>query len=445
MMNLDWDAGGADTETVVSDTLFPQLPELRDRDIALARLAPLAHGAARGLELLNLWYIPGKSLRAVYRLDGEGGAGDGQVWLLRFFPEGASAPASREAAARAADPDRVRHVAAWDAVAWCFPEDPGLPRLPALVDGAALEKRFAAVTGHGSAAPLSWRLLSYLPGERCTLRIESGAEAAVVAKLSDPETAAAGHRLALRLWGLPGRRFSLPRPLALEAEEGVRWEAFSPGRRIEQEFSGRDLAGLARRVAPALAALHAAPGEGLPDRGRAQLLARLRSKVLPRIAGAVAPALVEAEVLAAELERLERTLPRDSSTGLIHGDFHVANLLADGEGIVFLDLDSAGRGEAARDLAHFAGRLLLMALVRREQLGDAAAAAGELVAAYATARGRPVSDPVFAWYMAALLLAAQARTCIRHCAPGLHRLVPALLSIARRTLAQGRFDPATLD
>jgi aminoglycoside phosphotransferase len=337
----------------------------------------------------------------------------------------------------------VRHLPGWDAVAWRFPEDPALPRLPSLVDGASLSRRLAAVTGAAVPAPPAWRLLSYLPGERCTLRIEFG-DTAVVAKLGDPATASASHALISRLWALPGRRFVLPRPLALEAEEGVRWEAFVPGQPIESGFAAGDLGALARRVAPALAALHAAPGTGLPDRGREQLLSRLRAKVLPRIAGAVASAVPEAEALIAELERAEPALPREAADGLIHGDFHVANLLEDGERVIFLDLDSAGRGSPARDLAHFGGRLLLMALVRRERLGEAARAARELMDAYRAAGGRAGSEREFAWYMAALLLAAQARTCIRHLAPGLQRLVPSLLAIARRTLGEGRFDPSLI-
>lgn len=442
MMNLDWDAGGADTETVVTDTRFPQIHEVRNSVIALARLAALVDGATR-LQLLNLWYIPGKSLRAVYRLDQSVGARDGQVWLLQFYPAGESAGAHASAAALAADPARVRHLPGWDAVAWRFPEDPGLPRLPSLVDVASLSRRLAAVTDVAAPVSAAWRLLSYLPGERCTLRIESG-DTAVVAKLSDPATAAASHALSTRLWSLPGRRFILPRPLALEAQEGVRWEAFVPGHQIESGFAAGDLGSLARRVAPALTALHAAPGAGLPAKGREQLLSRLRSKVLPRIMGAVASAVPEAEALIAELEVAAQALPPEAADGLIHGDFHVANLLADGGRIIFLDLDSAGRGSPARDLAHFGGRLLLMALVRGERLGDAAGAARELVDAYLACGGRAGSEREFAWYMAALLLAAQARTCIRHLAPGLQRLVPALLGIARRTLAQGRFDPAVV-
>ncbi|HET9701078.1 MAG TPA: aminoglycoside phosphotransferase family protein [Burkholderiales bacterium] len=442
MMNLDWDAGGADTETLVTDTRFPQIREVRNSIIALARLAALADGATR-VQLLNLWYIPGKSLRAVYRLEQGAAARDGQIWLLQFYAEGESAGAHAGAAARAADPARVHHLPGWDAVAWHFPEDPGLPRLPSLVESASLRQRMAAVTDVAVPLSAAWRLLSYLPGERCTLRIDSG-DASVVAKLSDPATAAASHALSTRLWGLPGRRFILPRPLALEAREGVRWEAFVPGHQIESGFASGDLGGLARRVAPALTALHATPGAGLPDKGREQLLSRLRSKVLPRIMGAVAPAVPEAEALIADLEVAARALPPEAADGLIHGDFHVANLLADGGDIIFLDLDSAGRGSPARDLAHFGGRLLLMALVRGERLGDAARAARELVDAYRASGGNAVSEDEFAWYMAALLLAAQARTCIRHLAPGLQRLVPALLGIARRTLAQGRFDSSAV-
>lgn len=57
-------------------------------------------------------------------------------------------------------------------------------------------------------------------------------------------------------------------------------------------------------------ALHADPRAGLPAKGREQLLSRLRSKGLPRIAGAFAAALPEAEALVDELEGAHRGLSR---------------------------------------------------------------------------------------------------------------------------------------
>ena len=61
---------------------------------------------------------------------------------------------------------------------------------------------------------------------------------------------------------------------------------------------------------------------------------------------------------------------------------------------------------------------------------------------YAAAGGQEIPDPVFAWYMAALLVGRQIKTCIRHCAPALGELALICLTYARETLERGRFEAA---
>jgi len=57
---------------------------------------------------------------------------------------------------------------------------------------------------------------------------------------------------------------------------------------------------------------------------------------------------------------------------------------------------------------------------------------------YADSGGMAVDGMVYAWYLAALLLGRQVKTCIRHSAPITGRIAPALLEVARATLERGR-------
>lgn len=123
-----------------------------------------------------------------------------------------------------------------------------------------------------------------------------------------------------------------------------------------------------------------------------------------------------------------------------------------GRGPVRWERRVAGRGVAAclgvvapADLALFASRLLLVALHRGAGLGESARMIAALTEAYGAARGRPLGDRSFAWYLATCLVARQVKTSIRHLAPYLEPLCSSLLALAERTLAQGAFDVALLE
>ena len=418
-MNVDWKHLGAAPATAALAAPDPAVP-MRDRFTDVAALTAQLGTPPREVEILNVWHIPGKSLQVVYRLT----PGD-DILRVRFLGPDGAPPALA--------PAGTVTLADWSAVGWWFPTDPALPELSALADVDALGARLGPVA--------ATRVLSYLPGERCAVRVLRADGRELVVKVErPPETRAAAAALA-RLWAAPDRRFAMPEPLGVDAAAGVRWEAFVPGARLDADLSEPALRALVPAVARELAALHRARGDALEPLGPAQVLRRIERKVLPRIDGAL-PALGDrARDLVAALAATAPAAESDAPAATLHGDLHTANVVVGPGGeITFLDLDRLARGPAAFDLALLAGRFLLVALSRGAEVLPIARAVAGLPQAYEAAGGAPVDEGEFAWYMAAHLLGRQLRTCIRHWVPGVAALAPALLDWADATLAAGRFD-----
>jgi len=222
MMNVRWNHQSPDTHAdgwAASDPVFPQIATFSDEQFALAQIRRALQGrsAPARCEIVNVWYIPSRSLQVVYRLCAAEAA-EGSVLTLQFWPRGASLAHYQAALDAGADPRAVAHLDGWDAVGWFFPADPQLPQLPALLDREDIGRRLSRDLGRSlDPGQLNWKLLSYLPGERCSLlyRFGDGAPAAI-GKLQRGDAAIVGHRRMLQLWQAPGRRFRMPRPLELD-------------------------------------------------------------------------------------------------------------------------------------------------------------------------------------------------------------------------------------
>jgi aminoglycoside phosphotransferase (APT) family kinase protein len=167
-------------------------------------------------------------------------------------------------------------------------------------------------------------------------------------------------------------------------------------------------------------------------------MTRLQNKVLRRIRNSLGALSAECDAFADDLAAaMERLAEQPLCT--VHGDLHTANILMTDAGPVLIDLDSLSHGYPAFDLTLLGSRLLLAAL---NEDGDAVAAAevvAELPEMYAGAGGKPVPQEIFSWFMAALLVGRQIKTCIRHAAPNLETLAPVLLATAQATLQRGKF------
>lgn len=415
-MNVDWDHLGARAAAtpVAPDPAVP----MRDRFADVAELTAQLGIPDRRAELLNVWYIPRKSLQVVYRLT----PGD-DVLRVRFLAPDAPPPPL--------GPPGTVTLPDWAAVGWWFPADPALPELALLDDPVALEARVGPID--------ELRVLSYLPGERCALRVRRGDGTDLAVKVErPPETRAAADALD-RLWRDPGRGFRMPEPLGCDAAAGLRWEAFLAGRRLDADLSESALRALLPSVARDLVALHRAPDPAAVALTPAAILDRIERKVLPRVDGALPELADRARALVAAL-RATAPPPAGAAAATLHGDLHTANALAGDDGaIAFLDLDRRALGHPSYDLGLLAGRFLLVAHARGAELGPVARALAELPRAYGEEAGRRVPDEELAWYLAAHLLGRQLRTCIRHWVPGVATVAPILLGWAEAALAAGTF------
>jgi hypothetical protein len=433
------------------DRPAPDPDECRDfpqrRDFAADAAVRLHLGAAvpgraiRDWEIANVWYFPERSLEVVYRV--ACGDGDERVIAVRFQRPGESDTAFEQALRAAARPEAVLHLRDWCAVGWVFPEDPKLARLGSLLSAENAAPVLSRATGlRLEPAQLNWTLLSYLPGKRCAARLRgAAAPGGFVAKIG--EGAESTHTRMQALWDAPERRFGMPWPLACDPAGQMRWESFVSGERIDASARDADVETTLGRIAPALVSLHAMKPAGLAREPAARVLDRLNRKVLPRVCGAVPSVAPAAAAVAAELGRRLAALPRGAPCAL-HGDLHTANLLVDGTGAAFIDLDNLAEGDAAYDLAMLGTRLILGAALGQGSMDTAGRMVSALPRAYQEAGGTPIPEALYAWYIAANLAGRQSKTCVRHHAPGMSRLVPWLLAVAARTLEAGRFESAAL-
>jgi aminoglycoside phosphotransferase (APT) family kinase protein len=188
-----------------------------------------------------------------------------------------------------------------------------------------------------------------------------------------------------------------------------------------------------------LSALHRTAIEGLPSRGADVVLDRTARRVGKRIVAAIPNLTADSNAFAQALTECARDLP-DRAPVTIHGDFHTANILFDGTRPIFIDLDDLAQGDPAYDLALFATRLLLVGILRPSDLHMIAALAEALPRLYVEAGGETIPQATYAWYIAALLVGRQIKTCIRHCAPDIEMKSRTLLLWAHTTLERRRFD-----
>ncbi|HET9700209.1 MAG TPA: phosphotransferase [Burkholderiales bacterium] len=441
-MNLEWGHRGSAPLPREECLDFRQRHDFASDGAVRAHLgAALPGGGIHGWEVFNVWYFPRRLLEVVYRITCA--AGDDLLVSVRFQRPGHSPAAFEKAYRTAANPAAVLHLREWEAVAWVFPEDPELGRIGSPVAASPVCSVLSGATGLNLApAQMGWTLLSYLPGKRCTVRVRwPSAPLGFVGKLG--EGAGPNHGRMLALWECRGRGFGMPQPVFCDPVAELRWESFVAGSRVE-EFSGEvGFATAVERIAPGLASLHAMKLPGLAREGPERVLDRLRRKVIPRVCGALPALAPAAQAVAATLEEKLAGLPPGASCTL-HGDLHTANVLVDGDATMFIDLDNLTQGDPAYDLSMLATRLILGAAlggVERELAGRMVEALPQF---YRSAGGVPIPDGLYAWYIAANLAGRQAKTCVRHHAPGMAVIVPWLLAVAARTLERGRFEPAVL-
>lgn len=282
---------------------------------------------------------------------------------VKAFPAGASTAAWQQHCA-AVPYTAARHLPTLDLIVWQFPEDPGLPALPALVDPVVAVRHLPPVLGTALAGSgfgpggLGVEVVRYQPETNATLRYDVDLGAAsdapgVFAKHLAGGDVAATARRHCELWSLtartPGLRIAAP--LAADLQRGVLWTRALAGQPMVSALQPERLRAAAYDVALVLASLHdcgvvVAEQVCVED---ALTEARKKSDKLawahPPIARLVCELATAAQVWRAGVHiKTDRTL---------HGDFHVGQLIDEPDGAYLVDLDSMVRGPAEMDLAEF--------------------------------------------------------------------------------------------
>jgi hypothetical protein len=255
----------------------------------------------------------------------------------------------------------LAHLPALDMLWWAWPNDPGLPQLPLLMDPLHLQAALpAALQGQ---RVLQVQALRHEPEQRATLCAElqapDGGVQRVYGKTFCDARGAAVHQRFAQMWpqaALHAQAALVAEPLAYDSATHTLWQAAAPGQPLMALRDESELLQALQALGAALAHLHGQPAPTpLSHRSVAlgvQAVAQRRSKI-----ERVAPDLAHrAAALGKALETAVATLPAPVET-LIHGDMHPEQVWAHQGRVVLFDFDEWALGNPMEDLAAFITRL----------------------------------------------------------------------------------------
>ncbi|HZP88676.1 MAG TPA: aminoglycoside phosphotransferase family protein [Burkholderiales bacterium] len=281
-----------------------------------------------------------------------------------------------------------------------FPDDEVLPQLPQLSDLPRIRPTLAALT-RGRIADADIEVVSYRPGERCTLRFalheeSSGRERVLFAKTFRDDRGQVIFDRMLQLWAqgiTRGAGAYVPLPIEYDGDTRTLWQHGVPGPRALASIDDTGFAHVLHAAMRTLGLLHTSKLEALPWADRASLLADTRKR-------AAKLALVHTELASplegalATCERALDVLPRFRPVP-IHGDAHLGQfLIADGQAVM-VDLDELAMGDVEQDLAG----LIVDVLCHRSVSEEAEGWMQSALDAYAVHRGASHCSALLEWHL----------------------------------------------
>jgi hypothetical protein len=367
--------------------------------------------------------FPKSTLSVCWRLWRADAAGSA-IFYAKVYLEGRSQAAWQRLGERGSDeataPRAATHLPALDMIVWRFPHDPALRHLPEAVLDERVRARLPwdALRSHGGGAAEGASLhiepVSYQPEKSCMTRcllhwpVESrvewpagdGLAAAprdllVYAKTYGDDRGRAAHARQLHYWRSAALRTC--EPLAYDDSIATVWSIGVEGQPLAHVIDDANQLHYLDQAAAHLWAVHSSdPHELGVDEliAPAELLADCLKKIdklgraCPRSREALALVAVPVQALA------ERVMQADGQRCVLHGDFHIGQMLAAGGDVYLFDFDSLALGDAEQDLAEFVVALM-WAPVAPEFVGTMAAALGH---AYASRACAPVRMDHLRWY-----------------------------------------------
>ena len=350
-----------------------------------------------------------------------------QTLYAKAFRPGLAEPffrqQDRSRLTRPAFGEALVHVAELNMVIWALPNDPGLPQLVPLLDPVQAERALPweamAVSPRvqrSEFSALRAELLRYEPEQRATLRYtltraDGGAAQVLYGKTFRGRQARELEHRFDYFWQRSLTDPTAPRvaqPLGHSADTQTLWQAAAAGTPLLpllRSLAAPDAAALLRRVARALALLHAAPlapSANATTRSAAHWLAEARRRQTKISRANPALAARAARVAALIAAHIEHQATRPLS--LIHGDFHPEQIWLHEGRIVLFDFDEFTLGDPMEDLATF--------MLKLEQAGVAPELVSALVDEYAASAPRRFDARSLRWHLAVQSLVQASRAFV---------------------------------
>jgi hypothetical protein len=440
---------------IPDDPQFPQLPVVTDKsamqDIFQRQLPGFAEGrlAIERLKLKRFTYTPGKECRLCYSLRvkdaATGGAGE-QIFFAMLEPNGVTeakyTQAQRETRVRANFGPAVHWLSQLNMILWGFPNDPQLKHLHRLVEQQALRQTLRKFWEAFRFAPnveldgVTTRVIKYVPESRCTLRhqlhIKHDGEVVVYSKSFGPNGGGARIFGTIQaLWNAPICRSGeilIPEPLFFDKEINTVFVRGLPGVNADECLGDFNLDEACATIGAGLAGIHQCRIDGLPQRSDQHFLSQLRDakarlgefEAISKPAGAA--------VIEALFEKHSHLTPLAPAP--IHTAFRLSQwLLVEGK-LALIDFDTFLLGNPISDAASFVAHLLYLSIKGELTPEQSRSAIRHFCRAYAAHAPWGLPADVLAWQTAALLVAEQAKKCIRLAKKNCRQTVEQLLSLA---------------
>ncbi|NIR43218.1 MAG: phosphotransferase [Gemmatimonadetes bacterium] len=368
-----------------SDPALPGLAMALDPDALLSRLGAEVRRTGRELDLeeariLDVQYRPGTTSRILYRLrmrDHRAGRSARQLVSVHLARAGTPEPQPRaEILSRyggrpeEAFPWPVLHLPDGPMTLCAFPVDAALPWLFDAVDPDAVKRALGRMWGDRRVRVrrVKPKPLAYTPEARATLTYEVLSESKgtgvpelrrLIGKMHGRKPAARRHAGAWALWRVARDRLNLAPPVGQAPGLNLTFEERLEGVRLTELSHLGTFESMVRRAARAIGFVHGLDLPLAPKRApqkEAQVVRRW-VPVLCALCPEQAPRIERlGGRLAAEIEARARVC------GIVHGDFHPANVLVGDRRVMIVDLDDLALGDPLLDVGRFLASLRVSAL-----------------------------------------------------------------------------------
>jgi Phosphotransferase enzyme family len=335
--------------------------------------------------------------------------------------------------------DSVLHFVKYKMVGWFFPYDPALPWLPKVLAEEEIKPYFSDSLLAQSNG-LSWTIkdiaftvINYRPEIRCTCRYDihdyTGNALTLYGKTFSDERGAEIYRRLSYLYGRAKNNlesFVIARPLGYDSALHTVWLDGLNGESLLGSINEQNCDELMVRLAKHLADFHNVTLNGLDDLTEEDQLAEIQKKSVKL--------QVAFPCLANRIEDILTSLKQEisgnplSSLRLIHGDFHIEQLLLlEDNRLALFDFDELAVANPLVDLANFAAALYTLGLGKRltEKL------ISQLFNTYkaSSASETAINDKHFDWHLRVQFLTRAYRAYIQR-KPNLEQLIQQFIDAA---------------